>query len=497
MQMMDDMELVQEYATRNSEPAFATLVERHINLVYCVALRQVGNPHQAEEITQAVFIILARKAANLRRGTILAGWLFQTVRLTAANFRRTEIRRAQREQEAYMQSNLQEAETDSVWQQIGPMLDAAIADLGEKDRNAILLRFVEGKELREVGVALGATEAATQRRVSRAVEKMRTFFTKRGIVISGTALAAAMVANSATGAPVGLASSITVVAVIKGTAASAPTLALIKGTLKLMAWTKVKFAIGIGAAVLLTTGGVTIGLLHAEQAGIPGEEITKKVQEKYASLTSYSDTGSIQTELNGKTLPTSTFSLHMGRPNYYRVEWDNNNLKGAVWSAGDGDFLQIRSGKYYRMKDSSRAFATATGVSGGATVVPQIFFKESRGQAALFSSKTQVTREKDEKIGSVDCYVVSCLMGQNPQSPIKVAGMSITLWVGKKDFLIHQMRQTIKSMEAGSIANTQVPAVQNYSSTATHENIVVNETMTKKDFVHELPAGTELSEKFP
>src|SRR4051794_8718009 len=125
MQMMEDMDLLQEYATRGSEPAFATLVERHINLVYGAAMRHVANPHQAEEITQAVFIILARKAASLRQGTILAGWLFQTVRLTAANFRRTEIRRALREQEAYMQSTLHEKDTDSVWQQIAPMLDAA------------------------------------------------------------------------------------------------------------------------------------------------------------------------------------------------------------------------------------------------------------------------------------------------------------------------------------------------------------------------------------
>src|SRR4051812_44078212 len=108
MQTMDDRELLQEYATQKSEEAFATLVERHINMVYSVALRHAGNAHHAEEITQAVFVILAKKAASLSRGTILSGWLFHTARLTANNFLRTEIRRSRREQEAYMRSTLHE-----------------------------------------------------------------------------------------------------------------------------------------------------------------------------------------------------------------------------------------------------------------------------------------------------------------------------------------------------------------------------------------------------
>src|SRR6185295_404956 len=100
----EDIQLVREFAERQSEAAFGELVRRHVNLVYSVALRQTANSHHAEEITQAVFIILARKAGSLGRKTILSGWLYQTARLTAANFLRTERRRAVREQEAYMQS---------------------------------------------------------------------------------------------------------------------------------------------------------------------------------------------------------------------------------------------------------------------------------------------------------------------------------------------------------------------------------------------------------
>src|SRR4029077_1065865 len=119
---------LRQYAEGNSDEAFAALVTRHINLVYSVALRQAGNPHHAEEITQAVFIILAKKAAQLRHDRALASWLFQATRLTANNFVRSETRRPHREQEAHMQSIFNEAGNDS-WQKIAPLLDAAVAGL--------------------------------------------------------------------------------------------------------------------------------------------------------------------------------------------------------------------------------------------------------------------------------------------------------------------------------------------------------------------------------
>src|SRR5690348_3607384 len=122
MQAMSDMELLSDYVSHRSEEAFSALVSRHIDLVYSAALRRVGNHHHAEEVTQAVFIILARKAARLRPGTVLPGWLFQTTRLTASNYLRGEIRRTRREQEAFMQSNSSDP-SNEVWQQIAPFLN--------------------------------------------------------------------------------------------------------------------------------------------------------------------------------------------------------------------------------------------------------------------------------------------------------------------------------------------------------------------------------------
>ncbi len=153
-EMTDDMELVREFARQNSNEVFAALVSRHINLVYSVAIRQVRDPHLAEEVTQAVFVILARKAASLGPKTILSGWLCRTARNVGANALTIQRRRQRREQEAYVQSLCNEPEPD-IWGQIAPLLDAAMSQLGEKDHDAVVLRFFDGKDLKDVGAALG------------------------------------------------------------------------------------------------------------------------------------------------------------------------------------------------------------------------------------------------------------------------------------------------------------------------------------------------------
>ena len=257
MEPTDDSALLRQYAESNSDEAFAALVTRHVNLVYSVGLRQTGKPHAAEEITQAVFIILAKKAAQLRHDKALSSWLFQATRLTANNFIRSESRRRHREEEAYMQSVLNEAGTE-LWPRIAPLLDDAVAGLREKDRQAIVMRFYEGRNLREVGLSLGVSEDAAEKRVSRALEKLRKFFTKRGVSSTTAIIAGTISANSVQAAPVALAKSVTVVAIAKGAAASGSTLTLIKGALKIMAWTKAKIIVGIGILIVAGTGAVIV-----------------------------------------------------------------------------------------------------------------------------------------------------------------------------------------------------------------------------------------------
>jgi len=268
MREVSDMELLRHYSQQGSEEAFAELVRRHIHLVYSVALRHVRIAAAAEEITQAVFVILASKAASLRPATVLESWLYETTRLTSLSFLRGERRRQRREQEAYMQSTAQESPDVPVWNQLAPLLDEAMARLQHKDREAVILRFFKEKNLGDVAVALQVSESAAQSRVHRAVNKLRKFFIKRGVVLTTAAIAGAISANSVQAAPAALARTVTAVGLAKGATASATTLIMIKEALKLIAWAKAKTAVVIATVVLMGTGTtmVTVQAVHAARA---------------------------------------------------------------------------------------------------------------------------------------------------------------------------------------------------------------------------------------
>jgi len=215
----DDVSLLREYAQSSSEQAFATLVTRHIDLVYSVALRQVRDPHLAEEVTQGVFIILARKAKSLDPKTVLSGWLCRTARYVSCDTLKVQRRRQIREQESQMQSICNEPNSNE-WNQIAPLLDEAMNHLGEKEHDAVVLRFFEGKELKHVGAAMGVTEDAARMRVNRAIEKLRRFFAKKGVALSAAAIGGAVSANALQAAPAGLTSTVTASALSGITAAA-------------------------------------------------------------------------------------------------------------------------------------------------------------------------------------------------------------------------------------------------------------------------------------
>lgn len=255
---VNDMTLLRQFADDSSEPAFSELVRRHINLVYSVALRSTGNTGDAEDITQAVFIILAQKAARLSNRVALTGWLYETTRFTAMRWLRTQARRRVHEQEASVQSIIEKSGDDSLWRQVEPNLEAAMSRLRERDRTLLALRYFENKTGAEAAALLGIKEEAARKQTNRALEKLQKFFARRGIRSTTAILAGTISANSVLVAPEALAKSLTPIALAKGATASISTVTLIKGALKIMAWTKAKTAIVVSAGLLFAIGTTTV-----------------------------------------------------------------------------------------------------------------------------------------------------------------------------------------------------------------------------------------------
>src|SRR4051794_24151353 len=256
---MDDRQLLSEYVATGSQAAFGELVSRHIDAVYAAARRQVRDPHLAEDVAQAVFIILARKAKSLGPGVIVAGWLINTAYFASMDALKSEGRRKRHEHEAAEMAPLFHAAPDTPgFSDIAPHLDVAMGKLNQKDRGAVALRFLEGKSLREVGVAMGISEEAARKRVSRAVTKLRKHLIRRGIGPASVASVAALAivlesAANAEAAPLGLAHTVTSAATqMKMSLAGA---SIAKGTMTTMAWAKAKFAATAAAIVIVAGGG--------------------------------------------------------------------------------------------------------------------------------------------------------------------------------------------------------------------------------------------------
>jgi RNA polymerase sigma factor (sigma-70 family) len=183
----NDSGLLKAFAFARDSQAFCNLVERHVDFVYASALRQLHDGHLAEDVVQAVFLLLAQKATKIKPGTFLKGWLFNATRYVASNVRRAEVRRKLREREAAAMRC--EMTPDAQKQNVCPYLDDAMAALGTKDRTALLMRYFEEMPMLAVGRAMGISEEAAIKRVSRAVQRLRSILASRGIEVAGDAIA--------------------------------------------------------------------------------------------------------------------------------------------------------------------------------------------------------------------------------------------------------------------------------------------------------------------
>lgn len=249
--MKETRELLREYAEAGSEEAFQELVERYIDLVFSAASRRMGgDPHRAEEVAQRVFSDLARKAGSLPGDVMLGGWLHRHCCFVASNFARQEARRRNREKEA-MEMQALAAGPEPGWDELAPLVDDAIQELPEPDRDAVLLRYMERRDFRGVGARLGVTEDTAQKRVSRALEKLRRILADRGLTLSAAGLGGLLAEHCVLAAPAGWAGRITSNA-LAGLSGKTGALATLGALVGMAGW---KFA-AAGAAVALLTAGL-------------------------------------------------------------------------------------------------------------------------------------------------------------------------------------------------------------------------------------------------
>ncbi len=291
MDLLDDSRLLRLYAEARSQSAFAELVRRHLNLVYRSALRQVrGDSHLAEDVSQAVFTLVAQRAGPLSRHPRFVGWLFTTTHHVTSVTLRRERRRQRREKEATaMHENSAAPFPSDPVDSIGPVLDLALRDLSETDREAVLLHFIEGRSFADVGLRLALGEDAARMRVRRALEKLRTKLGRRGVVSSGAALLTMLAQEAASAAPASLVASVSGIALTSATGGA---------------------AVGMGIFYLMSTSKFVIGaaLILALFAGVESVRIQSQIraaEKKVLALQAADATKAQRLELFQGTLRSS------------------------------------------------------------------------------------------------------------------------------------------------------------------------------------------------
>ena len=259
---MGDGELLAQYFHEHREECFRALVERHSRMVYGCARRLVSNHAMAQDVAQAVFLLLVRKGSGLKRQPSIAGWLHRSTTLIARDTLKQSRRRGARELEAMNPDHepqpSQEASTDhGAWVELADSLDACMARLSEPDRNALLLRFFENRRLKEVAISLGLTEDTAQKRVSRSLHRLRKLLVQRGVAIPAATLASLVSAHGAPAIP----ASTHALLLSSGSAATVPSLAvttLLKTSLGSILMNQFKTVAIIALVALCAAGGVTI-----------------------------------------------------------------------------------------------------------------------------------------------------------------------------------------------------------------------------------------------
>lgn len=240
-----DSALLERYAQANDQAAFAELVRRHLNLVYSVARRQVRSRELAEEVAQSVFADLAVQVRRSPLRAPLGAWLYVVARRSGIDAVRRESRRQARDQAAFELSAMNTL--SPTWPRIEPLLDEAMAALPDLDRGALILRYLENRSLREVGAALGTSENAAQKRISRGLEQLRGSLARRGVAVSAGVLATDLAVHSLEAAPAALYGAIAAATGASGAAALTVTTLAMTTAQKALLTTAAALVLALGA----------------------------------------------------------------------------------------------------------------------------------------------------------------------------------------------------------------------------------------------------------
>jgi RNA polymerase sigma factor (sigma-70 family) len=308
-------------ADAGDRQALDELARRYVRLVYTLARRQVRDAHLAEDVTQAVFIVLVRKAGSIRRDAALASWLFTVTRHAVSNALRVRARRRHHETRVVLMSQGEFSHDDpdrTDMRDIRPMLDDAIARLPDADRCGVLLHFFAGQTHRQVGEALGLSEEAARKRVGRALEKMRIILEGRGIgATTAAGVAAALAAEGSASAALAppaatlCASAVNAALLADSVIASgaAPgALSIAKGIAHMMTIAKVKIAASIAGAVLLAGAAVAVPIISQSQsAGVAGAVLTTTTTTLGAPATQPGTTIDVSERVRIHLMGVSTF----------------------------------------------------------------------------------------------------------------------------------------------------------------------------------------------
>ncbi len=458
---MDDWRLLRQYVEQDSQEAFATLSQRYVDLVYSVCRRELGDPDMAQDVTQAVFLILARKAFTLRRGVVLSGWLFQTARFAAKNAKTRERRRRHYEQEAAQaMTNEQTTQENALWNSLEPFLNSALARLGTADRDAVLVRYMEDRSLAETGAALGVSEDAARKRIARALEKLRRLLGKEGLIVSGAALAALLSTRAVQAAPAHCA--LGAASQINAGLIGSHSYQIAEGVLHAMKVIKLKMLAGAvaltlaGTAVTYTvvraatlrphtpprsvvlaeeppvTAGQTDALTPTQDQAAPltPAQVVQRSEQAYAALKSYQGKTTVTTTgtVNGAANEYHTSAdIQFVRPNKIRVEGtDTSGNPFAYVSTDKATYLKAVGSRWDKVENSEMALGSVTGITMSAgTTIPATLLHTHWGYPFPAASALGPTMTQEDVDGHA-CYHLTAT----------VVTIKDSFWIDQKTFLL-------------------------------------------------------------